>query len=193
MSADLQSIAASGWSAELIPEDDILQSQFSDVLGQIEKDRTRIAELEGLFAASDEEDAEEDESENGGESGVLPKAMGKSLKDEKKKLAGELRGLKKNLKVYQRDLTRKRMKVRIAVSWFPGNRTLTKNASVQAKASEMEHAIRKHCTVHFNEDPALYKRLSEKLEALLQQYKDNLKVVSEQSAALMLKDGYFCL
>jgi len=24
----------------------------------------------------------------------------------------------------------------------------------EAKASEMEHAIRKHCTVHFEEDPA---------------------------------------
>ena len=34
----------------------------------------------------------------------------------------------------------------------------------EAKASEMEHAIRKHCTVHFDEDPAFYKRLSEKLE-----------------------------
>ena len=105
LSADLQSIAASGWGAELIPEDDILQSQFSDVLDQIEKDHARVAELEGLFAASDEEDAEDtedDESENG----VLPKATVKSLKDEKKELGGELRGLKKNLKIYQRDLKR---------------------------------------------------------------------------------------
>ena len=29
--------------------------------------------------------------------------------------------------------------------------------SAEAKASEMEHAIRKHCTIHFDEDPyALY-------------------------------------
>ena len=105
LNADLQSIAASGWGAELISEDDILQSQFSDVLDQIEKDHARVAELEGLFAASDEEDAEDtedDESENG----VLPKATVKSLKDEKKELGGELRGLKKNLKIYQRDLKR---------------------------------------------------------------------------------------
>jgi type I restriction enzyme R subunit len=27
----------------------------------------------------------------------------------------------------------------------------------EAKASEMEHAIRKHCTVHHDEDPAFYK------------------------------------
>ena len=50
---------------------------------------------------------------------------------------------------------------------------LEKNTSAQAKASEMEHAIRKHCTVHFDQDPALYKRLSEKLESVLQRYKDD--------------------
>jgi len=48
-----------------------------------------------------------------------------------------------------------------------------KNKSPKAKASEMEHAIRKHCKVHFEEDPALYAKLSEKLEALIQKYKDN--------------------
>jgi type I restriction enzyme R subunit len=40
----------------------------------------------------------------------------------------------------------------------------------RAKASEMEHAIRKHIKVHMEEDPALYRRLSEKLEQLIQQY-----------------------
>ena len=50
---------------------------------------------------------------------------------------------------------------------------LEKNKSSKAKASEMEHAIRKHCKVHLDEDPVLYQRLSEKLEALIQEYKDN--------------------
>ena len=44
--------------------------------------------------------------------------------------------------------------------------------SPKAKASEMEHAIRKHLKVHFEEDPALYRKLSEKLEALIQQHKE---------------------
>ena len=48
-----------------------------------------------------------------------------------------------------------------------------KNASPKAKASEMEHAIRKHCKVKLDEDPAFYTRLSEKLEALIQQHNDN--------------------
>lgn len=49
----------------------------------------------------------------------------------------------------------------------------------EAKASEMKHAIRKHCTVHFDEDPAFYTRLSEKLEKLIQDHKDNWEVLAE--------------
>lgn len=40
----------------------------------------------------------------------------------------------------------------------------------EAKASEMEHAIRKHCTVHHDEDPAFYRSLSEKVEHLIDEY-----------------------
>ncbi len=50
---------------------------------------------------------------------------------------------------------------------------LEQNRSPKAKASEMEHAIRKHCKVHLDEDPVLYKTLSEKLEALIKQHKDD--------------------
>ncbi len=48
-----------------------------------------------------------------------------------------------------------------------------KNQTPRAKASEMEHAIRKHCKIHLGEDPAFYNKLSEKLEAILQKYKDD--------------------
>lgn len=36
------------------------------------------------------------------------------------------------------------------------------NGNDEAKASEMEHAIRKHCTVHHDENPAFIRSLSEK-------------------------------
>jgi len=49
----------------------------------------------------------------------------------------------------------------------------------KAKASEMEHALRKHCTVHFDEDPAFYKRLSEKLEQLILQHQENWVLLAE--------------
>lgn len=50
----------------------------------------------------------------------------------------------------------------------------------EAKASEMEHAIRKHCTVHADEDPAFYKRMSEKLEHLIEDYGKNWTVLARE-------------
>ncbi|GGX55876.1 type I restriction enzyme [Streptomyces minutiscleroticus] len=42
----------------------------------------------------------------------------------------------------------------------------------RAKASEMEHAIRHHITVHRGEDPARYQLLSERLEQIITEMKD---------------------
>jgi len=51
--------------------------------------------------------------------------------------------------------------------------------STRAKASEMEHAIRKHCTIHFDEDPAFFKRMSEKLDTLIAKHGDDWKLLAE--------------
>ena len=51
LKADFKSIAASGWGAELIPDQDILQSQFPEVLAEMEQAQARLAELQALFAA----------------------------------------------------------------------------------------------------------------------------------------------
>ena len=52
--------------------------------------------------------------------------------------------------------------------------------NAEAKASEMEHAIRKHCTVHNDEDPAFYRSLSEKVEHLIDQYQDQWERLAEE-------------
>ena len=103
LESDLKSVAASGWGAELIPEEQILQSQFPEVLAQIEKDQTRIAELEGLFAAANEIEDEDADPENGDTAnGVLPRALVKALKDERKLLAGEIKEAKRLAKAEKR-------------------------------------------------------------------------------------------
>lgn len=82
LASDLKSIAASGWGPELIPDDDILQSQFPQVLAELEAQHARLAELQALFAAASEQDFEDTE-----DSGVLPaeevKALKATLKDAK--------------------------------------------------------------------------------------------------------------
>jgi len=102
--ADLKSIANSGWNAELIPDEEILESQFPEVLASLKKDAAKITELEALFAAANEtsEDDNEDEQEES-ESGVLPKPQVKALKDAKKENNGQLRDLKKELKFAKKE------------------------------------------------------------------------------------------
>lgn len=102
LKSDFQSVAASGWGAELIPDEEILQSQFPEVLEQIERDNARLTELEGLFSAAEEEDYDESESEEG----ILPKELVKSLKADKKLLNGEFRTHSKELQGIQRDIKR---------------------------------------------------------------------------------------
>ena len=57
----------------------------------------------------------------------------------------------------------------------------------EAKASEMEHAIRKHCTVHHDEDPAFYKSLSEKVEQLIDQYQGQWEKLAEELEHLRME------
>lgn len=56
--------------------------------------------------------------------------------------------------------------------------------NIEAKASEMEHAIRKHCTVHHDEDPAFFKSLSEKVDALIEKHQDEWDLLVEKLAEL---------
>ncbi|MEE9424921.1 MAG: N-6 DNA methylase [Methylococcales bacterium] len=93
LKADFKSIAASGWGAELIPDQDILQSQFPEVLEAMQQAQTRLAELQALFAAASEEDFEDTE-----DSGVLPAAEVKSKKDELKSANAEWKAQLKTLK-----------------------------------------------------------------------------------------------
>jgi type I restriction enzyme M protein len=91
LKADFKSIAASGWGPELIPDSDILESQFPEVLADIETKRTRLAELSALFSAADEEDYEDTD-----DTGVLPGEQVKDLKTKLKQTRGEMKLAKRD-------------------------------------------------------------------------------------------------
>ncbi len=101
VATDLKSISASGWNAELIPDEEILQAQFPDVLEKLRDNKKRLQELEAMFASNEESDEEEGENEDSDqgeemESDVLPKEVVAELKDRKKELSGQITALKKN-------------------------------------------------------------------------------------------------
>ncbi|WP_332744624.1 type I restriction-modification system subunit M [Hydrogenophaga sp.] len=91
LAADFKSIAASGWGAELIPDQDILQSQFPQVLAELEQQHARLAELQALFAAASEEDFEDTD-----DTGVLPADDVKALKTSLKETKGQLKLAKRD-------------------------------------------------------------------------------------------------
>jgi type I restriction enzyme M protein len=102
LKTDLKSVAASGWGAELIPDDEILQSEFPALVEELATKRARIDEVQALFAAADEESYEDEE-----DSGVLASAEVKRLKDLLKAQGAELKALVKEAQGAAPDLVAK--------------------------------------------------------------------------------------
>ena len=98
LKADLKSVAASGWGPELIPDGEILESQFPQLLAEMVQKRLRLAELSAMFAAADEEDYEDSDN-----SGVLPNDQVRALKAELKEANAQARLAKKERRKGDRD------------------------------------------------------------------------------------------
>jgi type I restriction enzyme M protein len=94
LKTDLKSVAASGWNAELIPDDEILESQFPDVLKELRNNEARKEELEATFKEVNELEEgtwTEEEYE------VWPKDELKEHKESIKDLKGELKEITKEI------------------------------------------------------------------------------------------------
>jgi type I restriction enzyme M protein len=127
LKADLKSVAASGWGPELIPDDDILQSQFPELLAEMDQKRLRLAELTGLFAAADEEDYEDSD-----DTGVLPSDEVKALKAELKEVYAQAKLAKKE----KRDPTEFSGRAQRAVE------RLTKHKALEDEARQLKNDLR---------------------------------------------------
>ena len=93
LKTDLKSVAASGWGAELIPDDEIMQSEFPELIEELATKQSRIDEVKALFAAADEEGYEDED-----ETGVLGSEMVAALKVDDKALKAEFKALVKEAK-----------------------------------------------------------------------------------------------
>lgn len=63
-------------------------------------------------------------------------------------------------------------------------KSVKEEPDLKAQASEMEHAIRKHCKVNGDDDPVFYKSMSEKLDEIIKKHSDNWEQMALKLEAL---------
>lgn len=124
---DFKSVAASGWNAELIDEEEILQSQFPEFLENLRTNQARKEELEGQFAQVEElEEGDWNETDYV----VIPKGRIAEIKSNIKTFNGQCKELEKEVKTAEK---------RIAAYHKDGNNEAIKG--LQAEIAKLKAQI----------------------------------------------------
>ena len=133
---DFMSVVSSGWNAELIPEDEILESQFPEVLKELRDAEARRDEIQAQFDSVNEMEKEEGwnpeefDLEN---AEVIPKSVIKNIKSDIKTNNGEINSIKKEIKTLEKRISAYKKSKDINVQ--EENSKL--EAEIQSKTSEM--------------------------------------------------------
>lgn len=133
---DFMSVVSSGWNAELIPEDEILESQFHEVLKELREAEARRDEIQAQFDSVNEMEKEEGwnpeefDLEN---ADVIPKSVIKNMKSDIKTNNGEINSIKKEIKTLEKRISAYKKSKDINVQ-----EEISKlEAEIQSKTSEM--------------------------------------------------------
>lgn len=133
---DFMSVVSSGWNAELIPEDEILESQFPEVLKELRDAEARRDEIQAQFDSVNEMEKEEGwnpeefDLEN---ADVIPKSVIKNIKSDIKTNNGEINSIKKEIKTLEKRISAYKKSKDINVQ-----EEISKlEAEIQSKTSEM--------------------------------------------------------
>ena len=177
---DLKSVSASGWKPELIPADEILQSQYPEVLEELASKTGRKDELEAMFKEVNEV---EDEEYNEEDFEVYPKAVLKEFKDELKAVNGELKSLNKEIKA---------LHIRIRSNLFADElkTDLEQKEINKASFEEIKKALETKLEHHNNLDQELreckatIKEIKDKKEELLEKARE--KITPDEARELIL-------
>lgn len=170
LETDLKSVAASSWNAELIPEDEILQSQFPEVLAELHQNEQRRDKIEALFqeanALSTEgyQNAQEEREAEGQELEVFPKAVMAEHKQTLKKLNAQISKYEKLLK---NTLSRYKSNAQ-----QPEKELKTQNAQLKKALSELRKVLK---NAEVTERPRIEQQMTENQ----QQTKANLEQLTQ--------------
>lgn len=133
---DFMSVVSSGWNAELITEDEILESQFPDVLKELRAAEARRDEIQAQFDSANEMEKEEGwnpeefDLEN---ADVIPKSVIKNIKSEIKTNNGEINSIKKEIKSLKNIISAYKK----SKDFNAQEEILKLEAEIQSKTSEM--------------------------------------------------------
>ena len=135
LKSDFRSVQSSGWTAELIPDDELIANEFPEVLADLRRLESRRDELEGKFAEIADLDPEEWDAE---QYEVMPKAIISEIKGEIKELKAQKRELAKQLKALEK---RRKSGADVEEEQKKCNDEI---ADLDAQISEKEAGIAKH-------------------------------------------------
>ncbi|MBW6513529.1 MAG: type I restriction-modification system subunit M [Candidatus Syntrophosphaera sp.] len=180
---DLRSVAASGWNAELIPDEEILQSQFPDVIKELNDCESRRDELEALFAEVNELEEgtwSEDDYE------VFPKDELSEVKAAIKALGGELKEISKDIKNKEKQIKALK-KSGEAFEYLSGQITVLYLAirNLKQMIEENENRIAKHqeLEMELKENRKKIKEIKDRTEQLVEQARTK---ISEAEAKVLI-------
>ena len=135
LKSDFRSVQSSGWTAELIPDDELIANEFPDVLADLRRLESRRDELEAKFSEIAEMDPEEWDAE---QYEVMPKTIISEIKGEIKELKAQKRELTKQEKALDK---RRKSGADVEKEQKKCNAEM---AALDAQISEKEAGIAKH-------------------------------------------------
>lgn len=179
---DIKSVIASGWNAELIPDDEILQSQFPEVLKELKENEARRDELQAKF---DEVNELEDDVWNEEDYEVWRSKELKEHKDSIKELKGERKETDKEYK-----LLLKRIKagaVDSAQLKVESEKLKAEIERLDAQIEELENRMAKHTELEeeLKTCKKKIKEIKDRKQALVDQAR--LLITPEEAKDLILK------
>ncbi len=177
---DLKSVAASGWNAELIPDENILQSQFPEVLEELKEKESRRDEIEAMIKEVNE--LEEDEY-NEEDYEVFPKVVLKELKAQLKSYNGEAKTIAKEIK---------NLNIRIKANDNDANlinereELLRKQEEYKSLAQELKYKLQKHTDLEkeVSDCRKIIKEIKEEKDQLVLKARE--KITPEKAGILIL-------
>ena len=189
---DIKSVDASGWNAELIPDDEILESQFPEVLKELRSNEARKEELEAMFAEVNELEegvwTEEDYEVWQKDELKEHKEGIKALKGERKEADREFKNIKKRITANEKALKQNlALSAEIETLKTEAEKYTNELTRLDALISADEERIAKHTALEeeLKQCKKIIKEIKDKKQNLVEQAR--LLITPEEAKELILK------